>query len=186
MLALLLGTLVAEGHHNKGLPHYGYFENYPQVPTNDYIRLDGKWEVGGVLFNFQGLNARQTSDTPNDIKFYVYAYDLDEEKTVRAPIDFTIVKDGEVITHFERLKPDQEGVYITRETLPESGDYRLVYKFESHGEPVELYLPFRVDLAADRINWLLLGGLGGGVMLVFGLAWSGRRRRHAPRAPAAT
>jgi hypothetical protein len=91
-----------------------------------------------------------------------------------------------VITRFERLKPDQEGVYITRETLPESGDYDLIYHFEHHGEPVELTLPFRVDLAADRINWPVLAGLGGGVALVFGLAWSGRRRRHAPRAPAAT
>ncbi|MCB9765217.1 MAG: hypothetical protein H6739_35915 [Alphaproteobacteria bacterium] len=183
-LSLLSGPAAA--HHNKGLPHYGYFENYPQVPTDDYIRIDGKWEVGGVLFNFQGLESRETSDTPNDIKFYVYAYDLDAKATVRAPIDFTILKDGEVITRFQRLEPDQEGVYITRETLPSSGDYVLQYDFEDRGQDVTLTLPFHVDLAADAINWPLLGGMGLGVAVVFGLALSGRRRRHAPRAPAAT
>ena len=184
LLLLLLGSS-ASAHHNKGLPHYGYFENYPQVPTEDYIHLDGRWEVGGVLFNFQGLNARATSDTPNDVKFYVYVYDLDANQTVRAPIDFTILKEGVVVTRFERTEPDQEGVYITRETLPESGAYTLVYDFVQDGAPVHLTLPFQVDLAADRVNWPLLGGLGAGVILVFSLALAGRRRRHAPRAPAA-
>jgi len=187
-MSLLLPILLASGlslaHHNKGLPHYGYFENYPQVPTDDYIKIVDKWELGGVVFNFQGLE-RATSDTPNDVKFFVYAYDLDADSTLRMPIDFTILKDGEVVTRFQRLKPDQEGVYITRETLPSSGDYELVYDFVYEDKPVQLVLPFHVDLAIDQVNWGLIGGVGGVVALVFGLALSGRRRRHAHRAPAA-
>jgi hypothetical protein len=177
--ALLAGSALA--HHNKGLPHYGYFENYPQVPTDDYILVDGKWEVGGVLFNFQGLE-RSTSDTPNDVKFFVYAYDLKADKTWRGPVTFEVMHEDEVVARWERVQPDQEGVFISRETLPSSGEYELVFRLEEDGKPVELRLPFYVDLAADRVDWRVIGGLAGAVLLALLLAAAGRRKRFARRA----
>jgi ferredoxin len=50
MLAVLLlvpltGAGPAEANHNKGFPHYGYFENYPQTPIEEYVVIDGPWEV---------------------------------------------------------------------------------------------------------------------------------------------
>ncbi len=184
LLAAVLAT-PASAHHNKGLPHYGYFENYPQVPTEDYVLVDGDWEIGGVLFNFQGLQ-RRTSDTPNDVKFFVYAYNIADDKTWRGPITFDLVKDGQVISTWARVHPDEEGVFISRETLPESGAYDLVYHLvDDDGQPVDLSLPVYVDLAADRVNWPLIAALGGGTTVIFLLALAGRRRRFAARAPAA-
>jgi len=37
---IFLGLVTApstEAHHFKGLPHFNYFENYPQVPQEEYI-----------------------------------------------------------------------------------------------------------------------------------------------------
>ena len=174
---LVLPT-AAEAHHNKGLPHYGYFENYPQVPTEDLLIVDGKWEVGGVVFNFQGLK-RETSETPNDVKLFVYAYDLEADATLRAPVDFTIVdEDGQVVSVWGRLEPDQEGVYISRETFPESGYYELVYEFEDEGQPTELRLPMEIDLAADNAMLPWVVGILGTVAGIFVLAFFGRQQNH--------
>ena len=178
-IALLLSA-PALAHHNKGLPHYGYFENYPQVPTEEYVRLDGRWEVGATIFNFQGLRDRQTSETPNDVKFFMYAYDLDRDQGYHGPLSVTITLDGEPVSLIERLEPDGEGVYISRETLPRSGEYELVFLLEG----ASVALPFSVDLDADRVQWGLIVALGGGVGGLFLLALAGRKRRLVRRASA--
>jgi len=183
--ASLLIPGVADAHHNKGLPHYGYFENYPQVPTEEYVIIDGRWEAGATLFNFQGLQ-RRTSTTPNDIRIFAYVYDLklDEGFEGGASLD-VLDRDGVLVEGFERLKPDEESVYRLRITLPKSGPYTLRFRFETEGEPREVTLPFRADLAVDRVNWLLIGGMGVLLAVVFALALAGRTRRHTARAPAA-
>jgi hypothetical protein len=179
-LSLLAMHLVSPSlaHHNKGLPHYGYFENYPQVPTEEYVRIEGRWEVGATIFNFQGIKARETSDTPNDVKFFMYIYDLEEDHGYSGPVRIDITHDGELISTMERLEPDGEGVYISRETLPSSGNYELVFTFEEGTAA----LPFAVDLAVDQVNWGLVGGMGLGVAVLMGLGLHGRRRRLAHRA----
>ena len=181
--ATLLAPTPAAAHHNKGLPHYGYFENYPQVPTEEFIRYEGRWEFGATIFNFQGLK-RETSDTPNDVRVFAYLYDLDEDVAYEGALDLAVELDGEVIASFGRLAPDEETVYRGRATLPESGIYHVTFTFDVDGETVRLMLPVRVDLAADQINWLLLGGMVGVLAVLFGLALAGRKRRHAPRAAA--
>lgn len=183
LMTHLLSSAVptAEAHHNKGLPHYGYFENYPQVPTEEYVRIDGRWEVGATIFNFQGIDARESSDTPNDVKFYMYMYDLELDEAYVGPMRVDIVREGQIISTLERIEPDGEGVYISRETLPESGDYDLVFTFpEGNAE-----LPFAVDLAVDDINWGVLGGLGLGLLALFGLSMHGHDKRLKQHASAA-
>jgi hypothetical protein len=174
---LLCGALA---HHNKGLPHYGYFENYPQVPTEEFIRIDGRWEVGATIFNFQGIESRESSDTPNDVKIYAYIYDLQEDEGYTGPVRMEIVLDDQVVSSFERVEPDQEGVYLSRETLPQSGDYDLVFHFPEG----QATLPFYVDLAGDGANWVVLGGLGVALGGLFSLTLVGRKRRLARSASA--
>lgn len=179
-LAVALPT-AASAHHNKGLPHYGYFENYPQVPTEEFIRYDGRWEFGATLFNFQGLK-RETSDTPNDVRIFAYVYDLEKDEAYEGALEMAVELDGAVVETFGRLRPDEETVYRTRVTLPESAIYYVTFTFTVDGEPVKLSLPVRVDLAADRVNWVLVGGMLGALALLFGLALAGRKKRHEPRA----
>ena len=170
-LGATLTPRVALAHHNKGLPHYGYFENYPQVPTEEYVTIQGHWEMGATLFNFQGMD-RRNSDTPNDVKIYSYIYDLDRGANYKGATDFSIEYDGEIISHFDRVAVDTEAVYSTRETLPRSGDYMLIAHFDGH----TVKLPFHVELASDGVSWGVVAGILVPVLLVFLLALHGRRR----------
>ena len=166
----------AEAHHNKGLPHYGYFENYPQAPVEEYVVIDGPWEMGAVVFNFQGLD-RRTADTPNDVKIYLYLYDDRTGSAYTGPLEVEIRRDGEVVSTFERVRVDEEAVYSTRETLPRSGDYELLARV---GEE-EVSLTFHVDLSSDRLPWAWIAGIGGSAALLIGLAAVGRRPRRRRR-----
>ena len=171
-LALLAAPSLASAHHNKGLPHYGYYQNYPQVPTDEYYAIDGRWEIGATIFNFQGYDGRRTSDTPNDVKIYLYLYDLESERSYSGPVDIEIRRDGEVVARFDRTEPDEESVFSTRETLPDSGTYELVARVDGEEVVVEFY----VDLD-DGVSWWVIGAIALPVLLVFGLALFGRRRR---------
>ena len=175
-LLLLAVPNVANAHHNKGLPHYGYFENYPQVPTEEYVEIHGKWEIGATIFNFQGLD-RRNADTPNDVKIYAYLYDLDRDRAYLGPVDFEIHHDNQIVARFHRAKVDEESVYSTRETLPHSGEYTLVARV---GQDAPSFA-FHVDLAADRVNWWVVGAVTVPVALVFALALIGRSRRGRRR-----
>jgi len=183
-LPIVTGLLVwlvptfASAHHNKGLPHYGYFDNYPQVPTEEYIDIQGKWEFGATIFNFQGLD-RRTADTPNDVKIYCYLYDVEADRAYTSDVDFEIRHDGMVVSSFHRSVVDEEAVYSTRETLPETGDYELVARVGG----TEVVLPFYIELASDRINWLLIAAILIPAGIVFALAYVGRQRRLRSRRP---
>ena len=166
----------ASAHHNKGLPHYGYYENYPQVPTEEHVEIQGRWEIGATIFNFQGYDLRQTSDTPNDVKIFLYLYDLENDENYTGPVDIEIRRDGEVVARYDRTEVDSESIYSTRETLPETGEYELVCLFEGN----EASLRFYVDLN-DGLSWSTIAMIVFPVLLVFGLAVKGRSRRTRRR-----
>jgi ferredoxin-type protein NapH len=180
MLAVLLlvpltAPGLAEANHNKGFPHYGYFENYPQTPIEEYVVIDGPWEMGAVVFNFQGIDRRK-ADTPNDVKIYLYLYDDRTGRAYDGPLEVEIRNDGEVVATFG-LQVDEEAVYSTRETLPRSGDYELLARV---GEE-EVSLTFHVELDSDRLPLEWIAGVGGSAALLIGLAMAGRRRRRRRR-----
>lgn len=169
--SVLAASSPAMAHHNKGLPHYGYFENYPQVPVDEHVNVQGRWEIGATIFNFQGYD-RRSADTPNDVKIFVYLYDLEKSRGYRGPLDVEILYEGEVISRFERLEVDQEAIYSTRETLPKSGEYEL--RAWVDGEAVTL--PFHVDLLDDGLSLWVALGLSIPVGAIFILALLGRKK----------
>lgn len=167
---------VAEAHHNKGLPHYGYFDNYPQVPTQEQIVVDGRWEMGATIFNFQGYERRDAS-APNDVKLFVYLYDLESDQSYAGPVDFELKIDGETVAQFSREHVDEELIYSTRETLPRTGDYELVAHVRAPERPGEVRLEFFIDLEEDEISWGLILALVLPLVPLFGLALLGRTRK---------
>jgi len=174
VLALfMLAPSLASAHHNKGLPHYGYYDNYPQVPTEEHVAIDGKWEFGATIFNFQGYD-RKNSETPNDVKIFCYLYHLGRDKAYLGAADFEIRIGDELVSKFHRDKVDEEAIYSTRETLPRTGTYRLIAYVD--GKKVAV-LKFYAKIGEDGINWLLIGGIAFPILLLFGLAWVGRKQR---------
>ncbi len=176
-LGLAAAPAIAQAHHNKGLPHYGYYENYPQIPVEEHIIVDGRWEMGATMFNFQGLDRRQ-ADTPNDVKFFIYVYDLERDGNYTGSVEFVLLdEDGEEVGRFRRDEVDEELIYSTRETMPETGDYTLVARLlEIEGQP-EVAIVFHIDLSADAIPWALLLALTGPLVPLFILVLLGRSRR---------
>src|SRR5690606_24014157 len=121
--------------------------------------VDGRWEMGTSIFNFQGYQ-RQDANAPNDIKFFIYVYDLELDRPYTGAVDFELVLDGEVVTRFSRERVDQEQIYSTRETLPETGEYTLVATLrEAEGTAGRVEMSFFVDLNEDAISWGLIFGL---------------------------
>jgi ferredoxin-type protein NapH len=183
-LVLLALPMAALAHHNKGMPHYGYYQNYAQTPTEEFVALDGKWEIGATIFNFQGLD-RRAANTPNDVKMYLYLYDTEAKTSYQGPLNIEIRQGRDVIARFERQQVDEEAVYSTRETLPRSGTYELVAEVGSD----RVTLPFHVELAADAINWWVIGGIPTLGVWVIALLLHGRsrpRRRRKARRSVAT
>jgi ferredoxin-type protein NapH len=183
-LVLLALPMAALAHHNKGMPHYGYYQNYAQTPTEEFVALDGKWEIGATIFNFQGLD-RRAANTPNDVKIYLYLYDTEAKTSYQGPLNIEIRQGRDVIARFERQQVDEEAVYSTRETLPRSGTYELVAEVGSD----RVTLPFHVELAADAINWWVIGGIPTLGVWVIALLLHGRsrpRRRRKARRSVAT
>jgi ferredoxin len=183
-LVLLALPMAALAHHNKGMPHYGYYQNYAQTPTEEFVALDGKWEIGATIFNFQGLD-RRAANTPNDVKIYLYLYDTEAKTSYQGPLNIEIRQGRDVIARFERQQVDEEAVYSTRETLPRSGTYELVAEVGSD----RVTLPFHVELAADAINWWVIGGIPTLGVWVIALLLHGRsrpRRRRKARLSVAT
>lgn len=179
VIAFVLCSLmpaIAVAHHNKGLPHYGYFENYPQVPTEETVNITGHWEMGATIFNFQGYD-RRSANSPRDVKFFTYIYDLEADAAYMGPAEFEIRLDGKTVTRFSRKAVDEEAVYSTRETLPESGEYELVARVPTAKGTEMARIYFKIELDDAGINWSLVGGMGAPLVLLFGLALLGRTRR---------
>ena len=63
---------------------------------------------------------------------------------------------GKTVAHFDRLEVDEEAVYSTRETLPESGTYNLVAHVEGKEVKLPFYL-FLVYLLYALFSWVEIG-----------------------------
>ena len=68
---VILFAAPANAHHISGLPHYGYAENYPQVPLTEQRIETHEFIVSFTTVFFQGIK-RELSEIPYDTQFYVH------------------------------------------------------------------------------------------------------------------
>ena len=117
ILLLALGGGAAMAHHIKGLPHYGYLENYPQTPTRE-VRFDAPpYRVTLVAYVMEGLK-RERSDTPDAVMVYVSVADGRNGKAHTGPLQVTFRPEagGEPLVRTFK-KPLEETVYRMRVAL---------------------------------------------------------------------
>ncbi len=50
IVLLLLWAPPLAAHHFKGLPHFNYFENYPQIPQDEFLGQFGDYECSLVIY----------------------------------------------------------------------------------------------------------------------------------------
>ena len=157
--ALLLVPLAASGHHMRGKPHYGYAENYPQIPTRETRVRVGRYDITVVSYFFEGLR-RQTSDTPDDVQFYVSLTDSKTGQSYTGPLTIEVRRGKTRLAAFQHDRPLEEAVYRVRQSVPGPGlyDLRLVAEGFRGSVPVEVH--------GDSVSWMPYMATGGVVLFV--------------------
>lgn len=167
----------AAAHHIKGLPHYGYVENYPQTPTLERHATAPPYEITLVVYTLEGLE-RQSSETPHDAMVYVSIAETATGKPFTGKLAVTFrPADGGAATTRRFKAPLEETVYRTRVALPAS-DYDLVFRIAGTPETVG---EMRLSLG-QAVNWWLVVASAIGLAAVATLsALVVRRRRRLTR-----
>jgi len=148
LLFLVIGSL-SEAHHFKGLPHYGYFENYPQIPQEEFLGQGGKYEVSLVLYDFQGINLNM-AEHPEDVRMYLVVYDLLKNSAYQGELRMDILDGEEVIYTKIQEKSQEESIYSIHRSLSDDGDYSLLLSL-SDPSRTQIRVPFL--LSSQKVHW---------------------------------
>ena len=123
LAAALINTPV-EAHHMRAQPHYGYAENYPQIPTKETRTHISGFDVIVVSYFFEGLR-RERSDTPDDVQFFIGLMDAKTHQSYTGPLSIELLKGGRRIAAFEHKRPLEEAAYRIRQKVSGPGQYVL-------------------------------------------------------------
>ena len=148
VLVVLLMARGGEAHHFKGLPHFSYFENYPQVPQEEFLTQSGAYEYSLVVYDFQGLK-REDTQQPNDVRFYLVIFGLEKNAVYNGPITVDIMDGESVIYTREFEHSEEESLYSMHRELSSTGDYRL--RVRMLNSQVAGVIPF--VLSSQKVHW---------------------------------
>ena len=150
LLFVLLAPMTSSwAHHFKGLPHFSYFENYPQVPTEEFLGQAGEYEFSLVLYDFQGIK-REDAEQPDDARFYLIIFNLRENRTYNGPVTLEILNRGQPVYTEKMASSHEESLYSMQKVLPESGKYALRITMHE-ADNLQATIPFL--LTAQRVHW---------------------------------
>ena len=167
---LLLCVVPAQAHHFKGLPHYNYFENYPQVPEEEFLGQAGDYEMSLVVYDFQGLR-RGAIEEPESVRLFLVIFNLRTGSVYQGCLTLEVLDAGRAV-HTETFPAAElENLYATQQHLPDTGDYAVQLTLHEAGGQVCL-IPFR--LSSQRIHWGRWVGLG--LLGLVGITVVGARR----------
>jgi hypothetical protein len=148
VLTILVTNRGSDAHHFKGLPHFSYFENDPQVPQEEFLAQAGAYEYSLVVYDFQGLK-REDTQQPNDVRFYLVVFGLNSNTAYSGPATLEIM-DGETVVssqYFERS--EEESLYSMRQALSSTGKYQLRVRLPS----VEVVGVIPFQLSSQKMHW---------------------------------
>ena len=149
LLTLILSVLTLHAHHFKGLPHYNYFENYPQTPEEEFLGQSGNYEFSLVVYDFQGIN-KEDAESPDNVRLFLVAFDLRSGKLYNGAMTMEI-RDGDQVMHTEKLESAElENLYSLHQSLPDTGDYSLHLTLHDVGD-LPCVIPFQ--LSSQKIHW---------------------------------
>ena len=161
--ALLLVVVAVHAHHFKGLPHFNYFENYPQIPQEELLGRAGDYEFSLVLYDFQGLN-REDLQMPDDARLYLVAYNLRQDRVYGGAARLEVLDGDEPVLTVQKERAEEENIYALHGALPPKGAYALRVTLLEEGE-IQVVIPF--ELSSQKVRWgrWVAAGLLGLVMV---------------------
>lgn len=203
LFIVILFAADANAHHISGLPHYGYAENYPQVPLTEQRIETHDFIVSLTTVFFQGINP-ELSDIPYDTQFYVHIsnkamigktsairfknpFDPDTEKTGSEEIvvepsykgrQVLIISDNEEreIGRYSLNTVSEESIYRMRHYFDRPGKYNIRVDFFPDGKKETVTFPVKIGVEKN-IAPTALKVIS--AMTVFGLLFWRLRRRYA-------
>jgi len=156
---LCLLPVAVMAHHFKGLPHYNYFENYPEIPEEEFLGQVADYEVSLVVYDFQGIQ-RANVDDPDMVRLFLVIFNLRNNDIYGGPLTLEVLDNGKVV-HTERHKSSElENLYSMHQNLPDTGNYSLRLTLHSVDD-LQCTIPFK--LSSQKIHW---GKWVGGVLLI--------------------
>ncbi len=178
-LVFLAGSsFEAKSHHIKGLPHYGYLENYPQTPTFELQATIAPYDIIVVTYLLEGLD-KSLAATPDDAMSYVTITNKETRKpyTGRLEIEFQPKNGSSATTRFF-LEPLEETVYRSRVTLS-ANSYDMTLRILD--EP-QRQVTIHLDLSPGS-NWWLIASALAAIGALSTVILLGVNRRHRPARP---
>ena len=160
-LLLFIFEGISFSHHIRGLPHYSYKENYPQVPTVEETRINGNYEI---VFSYFKI-----FDTGN-IDLAVYVKNRVTGKPYAGEISFTVFAGNErpEDTDAYTAEADMTNTYRVGWTYEKDGIYYLRISFNDD-EGIERTEEFLLQIGKVPANWKLIGIVTGCFLLLFAL-----------------
>ncbi|MBT3783723.1 hypothetical protein HOF92_02030 [bacterium] len=152
LYAFLALTILCPGlyaHHFKGLPHYGYFENYPQIPQEEFLAQAGKYEVSLVLYDFQGINL-EMAEHPQVVRMYLVIYDLLANQAYKGKLRMEIQDRGATVVHKLQEQAQEESIYAIHRELSDKGDYSLLLTLVDE-KNTQIRVPFILN--SQKVHW---------------------------------
>lgn len=177
VIALALCGGVASAHHFKGLPHYNYFENYPQVPEEEFIGQAGEYEVSLVVYDFQGIN-REKVEGPDNVRLFLVIFNLRDNTVYGGALTLEILDRGEVVFSERHEASELENLYSMYRELPDSGKYALRITLHEEDD-LTCTIPFR--LSSQIVHWGLWIAIGLGILVIITAAGARRARVRQDR-----
>lgn len=172
---LVICTGQSFAHHFKGLPHFNYFDNYPQVPQDEFLAQKGRFEFSLVVYDFQGID-RDNAEQPDDVRFFLLIFDLLEATTYKGALSMEILDGQKVIIREDFSTYEEESLYKMQKALDGKGDYVLRVTLKTNPEE-QVLIPF--VLSAQKINWSLW--VAGSLTLVLIITAVGARKARVSR-----
>ncbi|NNM29710.1 MAG: hypothetical protein HKO57_09310 [Akkermansiaceae bacterium] len=149
VLLLVAATGGAWAHHFKGLPHYNYFENYPQVPEEEFLGEVADYEISLVVYDFQGIDRKNVED-PDNVRLFVMIFNLLDNRVYGGKLTLEILDRGEVVETEVLESSELENLYAMYRPLPNTGKYAL--RLTLHDEDgLQTTIPFR--LSSQKVHW---------------------------------
>jgi len=174
-LLLLFHPLASHAHHFKGLPHYNYFENYPQVPEEEFLGQAGEYEMSLEVYDFQGINREKVED-PNNVRLFLVIFNLLNNKVYQGRLTLEILDRGKVVQTANFETAELENLYSLHRQLPDTGRYSLRVTLHDQNDE-QCVIPFQ--LSSQKINWGKW--IGAGLIVLIGVAGVGARKARVAK-----
>jgi hypothetical protein len=148
-LLALSFAMPANAHHFKGLPHYNYFENYPQVPEEEFLGQAGEYELSLVVYDFQGIN-REKVESPDNVRLFLLIFNLLDNRIYKGRLTLELLDDGTPVHTEEFNAADLENIYSLHREIPDTGQYSLRVKLHDE-KGLQCTIPFL--LSTQKVHW---------------------------------